>query len=80
MANEVVPYWLDVNGVVRHGNSFNMFAAGDQFIRKLCDYETGIDVQVAWNNCILVTVMGLTESDVDMMGVFDAFCKVMSVI
>ena len=42
-------------------------------------YETGIDVQVAWNNCILITGMGLTESDVDTMGVFDAFCKVVSV-
>ena len=42
-------------------------------------YKTGIDVQVAWNNCILITGMGLTESDVDMMGVFDMFRKVMSV-
>lgn len=45
MANEVIQFTLDVNGVTSRGHNFDMFAAGDPFTKKLCEIAIR-----HWNN------------------------------
>ena len=35
--NEIIPFWLDDNGVTNYGATFDMFAPGDQFTTELCN-------------------------------------------